>query len=369
MALETPIFISEDAEIIISEMKAYYESLISRVLAPADVEMDLIGTWAYFEKRLRIAINNTGRQNLVAFAAGSMLDYLGQWVGVERLAATGAVCQLQFTFVSGHPAIQITDPVRVQSGDGKVIFITDDAITAPLGVDTVTVSATCTTTGATGNGYAVGEINIILDPQAYLAQAVNADIPAGGADDETDDALRTRIMLAPNSFSVAGPTKAYEYFAKSANQAIVDVAIDSLQPGEVDIYPLLAGGQMPNADVLAQVLAICNDTKVRPLSDTVFAFAPTKIDYAIEVELTLYSAALDDSVLSTVNSNLEAYKAAGLNLLGRDVMRAQLNKLCVLDGDVYNVNIVSPAADVIVAKNEFANCTGISVNITGHNDG
>ncbi|MCD8024758.1 MAG: baseplate J/gp47 family protein [Candidatus Gastranaerophilales bacterium] len=42
-------------------------------------------------------------------------------------------------------------------------------------------------------------------------------------EDEDDDSYRERILLAPESYSVAGPALAYEYFCKSADSSIVDV--------------------------------------------------------------------------------------------------------------------------------------------------
>jgi len=369
MADNLPIFLSEDAEAIVSDLKASLEAATSRVLSDADVEMELVNVFAYREKKIRIDINNTGRQNLVAFASGNMLDYLGELVGVTRLVATGSVCTMQLTFVDGHPAISITDPVRFQTGDGKAIFITDTSIIVPVGTNTVNVPVTCTTSGIFGNGYVAGAVNIILDPQAFLSFATNIDTTVGGADDESDDAFRQRIMLAPNSFSVAGPKKAYEFFAKSANQSIIDVKVTSNAPGQVDIYALLQDGTIPNQDILNQILAICNDEKVRPLTDSVFVHAPTEIDYDIVVELILYTGALDDEVLSTVNSNLNDYKQKTLNLLGCDVVRSQLNSLCSIDGKVYDVNIVSPSADIVVDDSEYARCNFISVTINGYNNG
>ena len=61
---------------------------------------------------------------MVAFANAPQLDYLGELVGVTRLAATTASTTLQFTLVGGHGAVIIPGGTRVQTTDGQAIFQT-----------------------------------------------------------------------------------------------------------------------------------------------------------------------------------------------------------------------------------------------------
>src|SRR5690606_12253651 len=131
-----------------------------------------------------------------------------------------------------------------------------------------------TQAGKQGNGYELGDISIILDPQPYLFSAHNIETTAGGSDDESDDELRERIMLAPQSFSNAGSRGAYEYFARSANPGIVHVSVVSFTPGQGNIYPLMEGGEIPDQAVLDEVFSACNSEKVRPLTDTVMVGTP-----------------------------------------------------------------------------------------------
>ena len=68
-----------------------------------------------------------------------------------------------------------------------------------------------------------------------------------------------------------------------AHPNIVDVAVLSPVPGTVDLYPLLSTG-LPDGGVLTLVESFCSDEKVRPLTDTVRAKTPVKVDYTIEAE-------------------------------------------------------------------------------------
>lgn len=361
-------FVHEDANQIIAECKQYYETLLNRQVAPADVEMLLINGLAYREMLIRSGINETARQNLVSFAGGAALEYLGELVGVSRLPASGALCTIQFQLVEGHNGITIPEDLRIQSLDGQVIFQTAESKIVPAGTYTASLLCTCSTPGAIGNGYAINTINIILDPQAFISTAMNTDITAGGADEETDDELRERIKLAPASFSVAGPVDAYRFFAKSAHSSIVDVAVTSPVPGQVNIYPLLEGGVLPSEEILDAVQAICNADKIRPLTDTVVTSTPTISDYAIEVEITLFTTAVNQQVVNEVTAALNNFKESRKNRLGFDVVRNKIASLCMLENKVYNVSVIQPAADIEADPEVYTNCTGITVTVTGTHD-
>jgi phage-related baseplate assembly protein len=360
-------FIHENGEQIIAECKAYYEQLLNRQIAPADLEMLLINGLAYRELIIRAGINETGRQNMVSFSRGAALEYLGILVGVSRLPASSSLCVIEFVLVEGHTGVNVPEGLRVQSSDGKIIFQTLEQKICSQGTATVQVQATAATPGTIGNGYTTNSVNIILDPQAFITTAQNVDVTAGGSDEETDDELRERIMLAPAAFSVAGPTDAYKYFAKTANVSIVDVAVTSPVPGQVNIYPLMEGGELPTPEVLDQVQAICNAEKIRPLTDTVITEAPETEDYNIEVNLTLLTTAVTASTKQNVETVLNNYKETRVNRLGIDVVRAKLSSLCMIEG-VYNVAVVSPVNDITADPEVYTRCNVITVNIIGTHD-
>ncbi|SQD11414.1 phage-related baseplate assembly protein J [Escherichia coli] len=64
---------------------------------------------------VRVAVQEAAKQNLVAFAREPMIDYLGELVGVYRLAAQPATTTLQFS-VDEALAIDVLIPAgtRVQ---------------------------------------------------------------------------------------------------------------------------------------------------------------------------------------------------------------------------------------------------------------
>lgn len=364
MTLPEPVFFHTDAEQIKSECIAYYEELTGTKLSPGQAEMFIINVLAYRELLYRVSGNEAGKQELLSFARYPMLDYLGELVGVTRLPASKATCTIQFNLVNGHGSLVIPEGIRVSSTDGKVVFITLQERTVLSSTAYVTVLAEATTEGSAGNGYEAGKVSIILDPQAFVASAANTGTTAGGSDQEGDEELRDRIRLAPSAFSCAGPRGAYEYFAKSAHPSIIDVGITSPVPGQVNVYPLIENAATPSQEIIDAVNAKLNDEKVRPLTDTVVVDAPEKIEYEIEVNLTLLTDAIASTTQEQVLKNLQAYADERKKRLGVDAKRAQINARSCID-QVYDVDIVSPASDVEVDFNQVAYCTGISVNIAG----
>lgn len=368
MALPKPELINRDPEQILSEMIADYQTRTGRTLEPAQAEMLLINAFAYRESLIRNQIQDAGLQCLVEYARFPMLDFLGQLVGVTRLPSQSAQTTLTLTLVTGHGDVVIPTGLRVQSTDGRATFELIQDYTVLSAVDTVSVTAIAQQNGTSFNDYAIGTITEILDPQAYLATASNTTVSEGGTDEETDDQLRERIKLAPNSFSTAGPYKAYEFWAKSASPLIIDVEVTNPTPGTVEVFPLVEGLATTPSEILDAVEVILNDERIRPLSDTVVVTSPTAVDTDIVVNLVLYDGAVQIDIVPVVQANLEAFRDGRRKLLGQDVIIDQIKAVCMIDG-VYKANIATPSADLIIDQTEFANIGTITVNVTGTNEG
>ena len=375
MALPIPNFIERNAQQIIDEMVADYEVRVGRTLEPAQVERLIINALAYRELLLRNQVQQAALQNLLSFAKAPMIDYLGELLGVTRLPAAAAQTTIEFTLVSGHGSITIPQGIRIGTTDGRAIFETREILNVDELTDIVTVVADCQALGELGNGYAIGTVSTILDPQAYLSSATNITVTGGGSDEESDDELRERIKLAPSAFSTAGSKGAYKFHAKGAHPSIVDVGIlgpgdaPSINPGEVHIFPLVEGGIATPTEVINAVEQVCSADKVRPLTDTVFVTSPTKVDYTINVELELYNGADQTSVTAAVQNQLQAFVDAKKNLLGQDIIKAQIIERSAISGQVYNVVVAQPATDLVINDTEFSNCTGITITVSGFNNG
>src|ERR1700677_3326816 len=114
-SLPPPVFVDDadglDPNLILADMIAEFEAAAGRVLYPAQVERLLINLYAYRESLVRNAIQYAGQQNLLAFAAFPMLDYLGQLLSVVRLPAQGAA-----QHCSSHSRTHWVFPTRLLPG-------------------------------------------------------------------------------------------------------------------------------------------------------------------------------------------------------------------------------------------------------------
>ncbi|MFD2084390.1 baseplate J/gp47 family protein [Brevibacillus brevis] len=87
-----------------------------------------------------------------------------------------------------------------------------------------------------------------------------------------------------------------------------DVNVSSPRAGVVEIRPLLKTGEIPDQTILDQVAAVCNDRKIRPLTDQVFVLAPTQKTYNIEA--TYWIDTDKESAVTTIQANVNKAVAA-----------------------------------------------------------
>jgi phage-related baseplate assembly protein len=184
----------------------------------------------------------------------------------------------------------------------------------------------------------------------------------GGAQAESDDRLRERIVLAPETFSVAGSVESYRFWAMSAHPDIIDVAVISHVPGDVTLYPLTATG-LPGETIKARVAATCSGEKVRPLCDQVRVADPVAVDYAIDVQIVLYATADTQLAQAEVEKAAQAFRDARLKF-GQSIVRSQLIDALFVYG-VYSVEPIAPAVDLNLEKWEWPRCTGIRCQVSG----
>lgn len=184
---------------------------------------------------------------------------------------------------------------------------------------------------------------------------------------ESDEALRSRIVLAPESFSVAGPELAYVFHARSADAEVLDASATSPAPGQVLVAVLSrTGNGEASPELLEAVEAVVNARTVRPLTDLVSVASAEIVEFAIEAQLFIYEGPDSSVVLAAAQASLQAYLDAGQRL-GRDVARSGLYAALHVEG-VQKVNLVSPAEDLVLSATQAPWCTDIDLTSGGVGD-
>jgi phage-related baseplate assembly protein len=335
-------FTGKDPAEIESAIITSYEAISERKLYPGDPVRLFLQAIAALIVQQRVIIDYSAKQNLLFYAEDDFLDQIGFLVGVERLDPQPALTSLRYT-LSAPQAGVFTVPVGEQATDGRVIFVTTENLNIPAGQLSGVVAAEALTAGTIGNGLIAGQINIQVQPRALIASVANVTTSSGGAEREDNEPYRDRIRLAPAQYSVAGPTDAYIYWARTANQSIIDVSVQSPLPGEVKVYPLMVGGELPTTDVLDAVFDVLSSDRIRPLTDRVEVLAPTAINYNVNVRYWI-GADKSSNALTIQNAVQQAvsdYVVWQRAKIGRDIVPDELIKRMVTAG-AKRVEITEP---------------------------
>lgn len=185
-------------------------------------------------------------------------------------------------------------------------------------------------------------------------------IPPVEAVMETDDDLRVRIPAAFEGLSVAGPTAAYEFYAKSADGRVADVSATSPSPAEVLITVLSRENDgTAAADLLSNVSRALNAEAVRPVADRVTVQGAEIFSYRVEARLHLFDGVTAGPCLTAANNALAAYLVEQRRL-GRSVRRESYGAVLRVAG-VDWVEMIEPAEDMIMDRTQTGYCTATDV--------
>jgi phage-related baseplate assembly protein len=184
---------------------------------------------------------------------------------------------------------------------------------------------------------------------------------------ESDDRFRRRIQLAPEAFSVAGPEGAYQYHALTVAPWARDVSAISPRPGVVRVTVLKTGANpAPTLAEREMIRLHLKDEAIRPLTDVVEVLPPLIRRTQIVARLTLYPGPDGEVVrqraLTAVTEWVEKNRMLGMNLR-RSALYAALHQ----EG-VHSVDLVSPAADLVLDVTEVYAIDGIEVTINSTRD-
>jgi len=346
-----------------------YEKITQRPLYPADPERLLINLQTYANTLLAIAINETAKQNLLAYTTGPYLDALAQFYGIQRLPARKAQTILRFS-LSEPLSFDVIIPAgtRVSAG-GDLYFATLREAKIPAGSLYVDVPAECNEAGTIGNGFSPGQIKDLMDPLPYIDSVSNITMSLYGADEEDDERFRERIRLSIERFSNAGSRQAYIYHTLSAHQDIEDVEVYSPAPGQVKVIFTVKNGNIPDESMLSLVRDYLSSERVRPLTDQVLVSAPEVVYY--DIDLTYYVNRKDATKLSFIQSAVEKavneFIAWTKSKIGRDILPEELIRL-VKQAGAYRVDLALPTKQELTIE-QIAHARNVNVRYGGLVDG
>lgn len=177
---------------------------------------------------------------------------------------------------------------------------------------------------------------------------------------ESDSKLRLRAQAAFEGLSVAGPTAAYEYFAKSASGKVADAKASSPAPAEVIVSVLSSEGDgAASAELIATVNAALSDESVRPVGDRLTVQSAEIINYEIVASLYFYPGPESEPIADAAEKALQDW-LADQGSIGRDVALSAIMAALHVQG-VQRVEIQSPPGNVVISDTQAARCTSVTI--------
>ena len=382
-------FASADAKQIIADMSAEYEKAFkeatgkSITLRPDDTARLMIATATFAVAHLEALIDWAAKMNLVQYSEGQWLDELAEAVRLARKEPTPAFVTVRITFSTALPEAQtIRKGMRVTSGNG-VYWETEEEYHAPEGATELLVRCVCKAAGADGNGYLPGAIRTLVDTSAvrYFSKLENIDISSGGADRETDEALRERVRTAPETYAATGTEEGYTHRIKAYDANISDALVISPSPGRVTGYIAMKDGTEPSETYLSEITAAIRGKRNRPMTDCLSVSLPDAAEYAIDMTYFISSsnAPREAEIKEKVAAAIEEYIEWQSCRIGRDIDPSELTRL-VKNAGAARVSVLSPVYTALQRGEyseengdynavQIARCIEVSATYGGLTDG
>lgn len=194
-------------------------------------------------------------------------------------------------------------------------------------------------------------------------------VPASGTTPavmENDAEYRRRLLLAPEAYATAGTEGGYLFHALSADPGVInaDVWADAAA-GTAHVAIQARDGLAGAPDALVEkVRAHLHRRDVKPLTDIVSVRSVTTHDYAISV-IVYARPGPDPLAVKTLVEDSLAAMAVSRRTPARDVPLSAIIAAATV-GPVDRVVVENPLADVVMGNGELAVCTGIEVEVRGH---
>jgi uncharacterized phage protein gp47/JayE len=257
----------------------------------------------------------------ISTAVGPDLDNKAADYGITRkpaLAASGT-----FNFTKNTASVSPTDiPAgtlisTIPDSSGNVVtYVTTADATLPAGQTSVTVSATCQTTGTTGN-LAANTPLLISSPVVGIDGVQVTQNITNGVNVESDDQLRQRTLNAFAALAI-GTLAWYQQTALSVTGIqSATVVPQNRGPGTVDIFIVGENNTIPSSTLQSQVQTALNNG--RPCTDDAKEQTPTALTINAPVQIHLlsgYDPTITSAAVQTAITNYINNLGCGANTLG-----------------------------------------------------
>ena len=231
---------------------------------------------------------------------------------------------------------------------GLIRFETTQAAVLAAGTLTADVPVRALTPGEAGNVSAGAIVSMAVAPVGISA-CTNQSPCAGGADGETDEALRERVLESFKRLPNGANSAFYQQGALSFDQVAAAAVIPRPRGvGSVDVVPATMAG-LPGEELLAELEDYFEQR--REIAVDVQVRAPETVTVNIAVEVEPEKGRDKAQVLAGVEETIQSWFTG--RLLGQRILLARLGSLIYGCDGVANYAITAPAADVAVEEDQL----------------
>ena len=297
---------------------------------------------------LYVYANWIGKMAFPQTAEGQYLDYFAQMRGLERKNASKAEGTVRF-YIDRAVSHDLTIPAGTRcSTQGLVGFVTTEKAVLTTGSLFVDVPAEAEQGGDVGNVKA-STIVYMTVPPVGIAGCTNPEGFLGGADGESDEQLRVRVLDTYKRLPNGANAAYYENIALE-EEAVRAVKVIPRYDGIGTVAVVIAAEQDADmAAVLDRVQARMDI--MREIAVDVLVMAPTEIAVPVTVRMVVGSGYDHEEVANRVRLALD--NLFGNMVPGGTLMKRHIYELLSATHGVANYDVLLPADDISAADDEM----------------
>lgn len=309
-------------------------------------------TWALLVDGLYSALSYAARQMHVQTAESEYLDKLGELEGLQRLTSTAATgCVL----LNGAGAI-VPSGTIFNSPNGLQYQTTAGVTVPPTGF--AELACICLTLGDVGNV----EAGVELTPTSPISLLSSVEVCAGGigggAETETDDEYRERILYTKRNPRGAGTATDWVQWAESFNAYV----------NRVTVIPTIAGNGTVGVSFMlnnntpspSEVSAMANHlNQFTPIGAVLSVYSPTIVPIDFTIQILPNDPTVKDAVAAQLADLL--YREA---LPGQTIPLSRVSEAISSAVGEIDHTLTAPAAPLTFAATTLAVEMGVLGTIT-----
>lgn len=296
-------------------------------------------------------INSIEKRVFPDTAIGKDLDNHAAQRGIKRKTASAAEGKLTFS-VAVPSEFDIAIPaetVCAPNPESDCRYITAEEATLPAGKTETTVSAKAAHEGRDGN-CAAGKITAIISSLSGIDSVTNTEPFTGGVNEETDDALRKRVLKSWSVIANGGNPESFEEIALSFEDVLKARAIPVREGAGTLCLSVVTKKGAYTPELEKAITDACK--RVLTVGSTIQTEKAAENNVKTDLLVKIKEGFSEDEVLPKCQTALLDYFSA--LLIGEEIRICDMGKILMEIPGIENYRFAAPSKDIVPAANSVA---------------